>query len=478
MSDILLVILAVIFVLGIAINVHEFGHFMVAKFFGMRVEAYSFFGLGPRVWGFKFGRTDYRISAIPLGAYVKLYGDEATAPLEGGSSEGAPVFQPIGAELALGDVAKPPAADPDVVQDSELYELRPRWQKLLVMLGGPFMNIMLALAIPFFGALIFGVPATPDPIVAYVAPGGAAEVAGLKAGDKIVAFDGEEDPTWRKIETGAAISPEKPLPIIVERDGSKVVLTITPTKVERKGQPLGEVGMLPDAGVVEVYAGEIFADTPAMRSGMQAGDRLVAVNGQNVRNVQHFMTLVQENKDVPLAIAVERQGQRVELAATAEMHESGQARIGIRPSARGSQVREDATIAEAAAYAVQVNYEIIALTGRVFSQMFTGERAVRDAGLAGPIGIVGIISSVVTEEGFVGLLAILAVISLNLGIFNLLPIPLLDGGQIAVLGLDKVMSWFGRTLSMAVKERIQFVGLAVILVLMVFVMYLDISKFF
>ena len=478
MPDFLLVILAVIFVLGIAINVHEFGHFMVAKFYGMRVEAYSFFGLGPRIWGFKIGDTDYRISAIPLGAYVKLYGDEATAPLEGGSSDGAPVvFQPIGAELALG--TKPPAADPDVVPDSELYELRPRWQKLLVMLGGPFMNIMLALAIPFFGALIFGVPATPDPIVAYVAPGGAAENAGLKAGDKIVAFDSEENPTWRKIETGAAISPGKPLPITVERDGSKLVLTITPTKVDRKGQPLGEVGMLPDAGVVEVYAGEVFADTPAIRSGMQAGDRLVAVNGQNVRNVQHFMTLVQENKDTPLAITVDRQGQRVDLAAaTAEMHESGQARIGIRPSARGSQVREDANIAEAAAYAVKVNYEIIALTGRVFSQMFSGERAVRDAGLAGPIGIVGIISSVVTEEGFVGLLAILAVISLNLGIFNLLPIPLLDGGQIAVLGLDKVMSWFGRTLSMAMKERIQFVGLAVILVLMVFVMYLDISKFF
>ncbi len=477
MSDILLVILAVIFVLGIAINVHEFGHFIVAKFFGMRVEAYSFFGLGPRIWGFKVGRTDYRVSAIPLGAYVKLYGDEATAPLEGGSSEPAPTFQPIGAELATG--AKPPLSDPtEAVPESELYELRPRWQKLLVMLGGPFMNIMLALAIPFVGALIYGVPAIPEPIIAYVTPSGSAEQAGIKPGDKIVAFDGEQNPTWRTIETGAAISPEKPISVTVERNGTPVELTITPTKVDRKGQPLGEVGMLPDSGVVEVFAGEVLPDTPAMRSGMQAGDRLVAVNGQNVRNAQHFMTLVQENKDAPLTITVERQGERADITATAEMHESGQARIGIRPSVRGSRVREDANVFEAAAYAVKVNYEIIALTGRVISQMFTGERAVRDAGLAGPIGIVGIISSVVREEGFVGLISILAVISLNLGIFNLLPIPLLDGGQIAVLGLEKVMSWFGRTLSMAVKERIQFVGLAVILVLMVFVMYLDISKFF
>lgn len=117
MPDIVLVVLAVIFVLGIAINIHELGHFMVAKLFGMRVEAYSFFGLGPRIWGFKRGHTDYRISAIPLGAYVKLYGDEETAALEGGRS------------------------DDEKVPEAELYELRPRWQKFLVMLGGPFMNI-------------------------------------------------------------------------------------------------------------------------------------------------------------------------------------------------------------------------------------------------------------------------------------------------------------------------------------------------
>ena len=125
MYDILLVILSVIFVLGIAINIHEFGHFAVAKLLGMRVDAYSFFGLGPRIWGFKVGHTDYRISAIPLGAYVKLYGDEATGPLEGKD------------------------AQEEAVPDSELYELRPRWQKFLVMIGGPSMNLLLAFSIPF-----------------------------------------------------------------------------------------------------------------------------------------------------------------------------------------------------------------------------------------------------------------------------------------------------------------------------------------
>src|SRR5688500_2206107 len=143
MPEILIVILAVVFVLGIAINIHEFGHFIVAKLLGMRVDAYSFFGLGPRIWGFKMGHTDYRISAIPLGAYVKLYGDESNSGLEG----------------------KDDQADP--VPESELYELRPRWQNFLVMVGGPFMNILLALAIPFSLAMIKGVPATPAPIVGY-----------------------------------------------------------------------------------------------------------------------------------------------------------------------------------------------------------------------------------------------------------------------------------------------------------------------
>src|SRR5688572_31376430 len=207
MTDYLIVILAVVFVLGVAINIHEFGHFLVAKLFGMRVEAYSFFGLGPRIWGFKVGHTDYRISAIPLGAYVKLYGDEATAPLEGGDS------------------------DDEKVPESELYELRPRWQKFLVMLGGPFMNIVLALSIPFGMALAYGVPANPAPIVGLVKAGGAAEKAGIQVGDRIVSFDGIENPSWDRIRDDALLIPEKAVPVTVERAGQRIPLTITPTKV-------------------------------------------------------------------------------------------------------------------------------------------------------------------------------------------------------------------------------------------------------
>ena len=454
MSDILLVILAVIFVLGVAINIHEFGHFMVAKFFGMRVEAYSFFGLGPRVWGFKYGHTDYRVSAIPLGAYVKLYGDEATAALEGGQS------------------------DDEKVPDSELYELRPRWQKFLVMLGGPFMNIMLALAIPFGAAMIYGIPSMPAPIVGVVNTGGAAEAAGIKIGDRIASFNGMENPTWESIRDESMISPDKHVPLVVDRGGQKLPLTVKPVKQMVDGNNVGEIGLLPDVGVEPVEVGTIKPDSPAAATGLQPADRVIAFNGETVRNSQELSNQIKENKDAPAKITIERNGQRSDIQTAAKLDDDGIYRIGITFSAANITTRVPVGLGGASAFAVDSNLRILRLTGKVFGQLFAGERSVKDAGLAGPVGIVQIISKVVKELGFAGLFGILAVISLNLGVFNLLPIPLLDGGQIMVLGIEKVMSWFGRTLSMAIKEKIQLAGLAVILLLMVFTLFLDISRFF
>lgn len=452
MPDILLVILAVVFVLGIAINIHEFGHFIVAKLLGMRVEAYSFFGLGPRIWGFKVGHTDYRISAIPLGAYVKLYGDEATASLEGGESEG------------------------EKVPDSELYELRPRWQKFLVMVGGPFMNIILALGIPFFMVWFGGLPANPAPIVGIVKSGGAAEKAGIKVGDRIVNFDGVDNPSLDRIRKDAAVSPERDITMAVERNGQKVPLTIKPTKVEMNGNTLGELDFEPDMGTEPVVVERLVENMPAASSGLQKGDWITAVNGKPVRNRMEVKNLIGEAKDQPIKLSVTRNNERVEVTTNAKQSEGGEWQIGISFGNRIDIAREPASIGQAASYAIDSNLDIIRLTGKVFGQMFSGQRSVKDAGLAGPVGIVQIIAQVVREAGFIGLLQILAVISLNLGVFNLLPIPLLDGGQIMVLGIEKVLSWFGKTLSMAIKEKIQLAGLAVILLLMFVTLFLDISR--
>ena len=445
-------ILVPLFILGIAINIHEFGHFIVARLFGMRVEAYSFFGLGPRIWGFKRGHTDYRISAIPLGAYVKLYGDEATASLEGGESEG------------------------EVVPDSELYELRPRWQKFFVMIGGPFMNIMLSLAIPFFVGLINGVPGTPPPLVAEIKQGSSAEQAGLKVGDKIVSFNGVENPEWRRIQLDAAISPEKPIPMVVERQGQKIPLQIVPRKEMIAGnQEVGELDFRPDMGASPTVISAVEPGAPAAEAGVQPGDIILAVNDETLRSPQQFGAAIQAGKDAPIKLKIERNGQTMELTVQPKLLADGKIRLGVGYS-KAQMPLEKATVSSAAEHAFNSNYEVLRLTGTVLGQVFTGKRGVKDSGIAGPVGIFQQSAQAAQTAGWDGVLYILMAISLSLGVFNLLPIPLLDGGQIAVLGIEGILGLFGKTLSMAIKEKIQMAGLGLILLLMILVFFLDFSR--
>lgn len=452
-------ILAFIFVLGVAVNIHELGHFLVAKILGMRVEAYSFFGLGPRIWGFRYGHTDYRISAIPLGAYVKLYGDEANDALEGK------------------DVAVP-----EDVPASELYELRPRWQKFLVMVGGPFMNIVLALAIPFGMALANGVEEfPPSPTVARVFSDSAAEVAGLKAGDRIVSFDGIENPTWPEVNDIALTTPtkvQKPIPVTVERGGQKVSLSITPKIIkDNNGNQFGDLGIIPDYGVdVPVIITSLQVGSPGDKAGIKPGDRLVAVNGEQIRNSTHATTLIRSSTGT-LPVTVERQGQKIELSTTPdplynEKCEQIGRRLGVTPT--DDPPRVSAGIGGAMSHAVAENKRILVLTGRTLKQVFVGEREASST-LSGPIGIFTVTAQA-ASIGFSALLMMLALLSLNLGIFNLLPIPMLDGGQIFVLAVDGFLSLFNKRLGQTALIRIQQAGLVFILLLTVLVFANDIMK--
>src|SRR5829696_7422624 len=187
--------LGFIFILGSAVVLHEFGHFIVAKLFKIRVETFSV-GFGPRLFGKRWGQTDYRVSAIPLGGYVKLGGDESNAPLEGASAQDIP--------------------------PEEMYNLRPRWQRIMVALAGPIMNIITAMAIPFAAAFMYGVPATPAPVVYDLQKGGAADLAGLQPGDRIISFNGTENPTWDVINGDALLSPGRALPAVVNRNGQEI----------------------------------------------------------------------------------------------------------------------------------------------------------------------------------------------------------------------------------------------------------------
>jgi regulator of sigma E protease len=446
MSYYLISAAAFIFILGSAVVLHEFGHFIVAKLFGIRVETFSV-GFGPRLFGKKWGHTDYRVSAIPLGGYVKLGGDESNAPLEG---EGA--------------VDIPPR---------EMFNLRPRWQRIMVALAGPVMNILTALAIPFTAALMYGVPATPSPVVYYVTRGGAAEEAGLKPGDRIVSFNGTETPTWDAISGDALLSPGQPLPVVVERGGERLSLTIKPTTRTENGESAGFLDFIPDYGGLPVVIGDVAAGSPAADSGLQPNDRVVSIGGETVKSAAQVTEYIHNHDAQPIQITVERNGKMTQIITTEKRLPSGKLGISI-----GEQFPlHSASLLSAGRYAYQSNMQIIRLTGKALGQVFTGKRSVRNT-ISGPIGIYQAASKSVERLGWDGVFGMLGFLSLNLGIFNLLPIPVLDGGAIFLLLIEGLLALIGLSLSVTVRERIQQVGFVMVLLLMVFVITNDVLKQF
>src|SRR6266404_2237524 len=439
-------ILAFIFILGAAVTLHEFGHFLVAKLLKIRVETFSF-GFGPRLFGRKIGTTDYRISLVPLGGYVKLGGDESNAPIEGESAPDIPAH--------------------------ERFDLRPRWQRILVAVAGPVMNILTALSVPFAGAMIYGVQATPPPVVRHIQPGGAAETAGLQPGDLIVVFDGNENPKWRTIADDALLSPGQPIPLEVERNGQRLKLTIKPTPHTEEGETAGFLDFLPDYGNVPIVVREVVPNSPAVEAGLRVGDRIVAVNGETVKSAEQVTQIVREHKGQPITLRVERNGGQLDITATPRRLSDGKDRLGFQPDEETPYQRVG--IGGALVTAVDTNQEFIRVTGKAMGQLFAGKRSVRNT-ISGPIGIYRAASTSAIRLGWAGVFSMLGFLSLNLGVFNLLPIPVLDGGAIFLLLIEGLLATVGMKISMTVRERIQQVGFVVVILLMVFVITNDLLK--
>jgi regulator of sigma E protease len=436
---------AFIFILGSAVVLHEFGHFIVAKLLGIRVETFSV-GFGPRLFGRKFGHTDYRVSAIPLGGYVKLGGDESNAPLEGQGASDIPA--------------------------GEMFNLRPRYQRIMVALAGPVMNIITAMAIPFAAGMIYGVPATPTPVVSYITPGGAAEQAGLKLGDRIVSFNGSEDPTWDNIQGDALLSPGTPLPITVERDGKQLSLTIKPSVRVENGDTAGFLDFIPDYGGIPAVIHDVSSGSPAEEAGLKSGDRILTIGGQQVRSAAQVTEYIRNRAD-PIQLTVERAGAKTDVTTGTRRLPGGKIGVSI-----GDQVPlQKAGIGTSLRYAYQSNIQILSLTGKALGQVFTGKRSVRNT-LSGPIGIYQAAQKSVETLGWDGVFGMLGFLSLNLGIFNLLPIPVLDGGAIFLLLIEGLLAIIGLSISAVVRDRIQQVGFVMVLLLMVFVITNDLLKKF
>jgi regulator of sigma E protease len=318
--------------------------------------------------------------------------------------------------------------------------------------------------------MMYGVPATPAPVVYYIMDGGAAQQAGLQQGDRIISFNGTENPSWDLINGDALLSPGRALPVVVNRNGSEISLSITPSSRTENGETAGFLDFIPDYGGLPIVVGDVYKDSPAQETGLQSGDRLISVGNEQVKSAMQVTEYIRTHSgQVP--ITVERNGQTVQLTAPDRRMDG--VKLGFKV---GEQYPlHDATVGLAAKYAYDTNIQILRLTGKALGQVFTGQRSVRNT-LSGPIGIYQAAQKSVERLGWDGVISMLAFLSLNLGIFNLLPIPVLDGGAIFLLILEGLLALIGLSISAAVRDRIQQVGFVMVLLLMVFVISNDLIK--
>jgi len=437
MNSFLIAVVSMAVVLGIMILVHEFGHFAAAKLFGVRVDVFSI-GFGKRLVGFRKGETDYRISALPLGGYVKMAGEN---PLESHSG----------------------AADE--------FVSHPRWQRFVIAAAGPAMNILLAVA------LITGVnmvhyehPVYLDQpaVIGWVMENSAAEKAGIQSGDRIVRIDGKENPTWFDVGLTSAIQSSKPLDVAVQRGNQVLEKQIAPAANFTDPEQMRSIGWIPDEPIIVT---QIESTMPAAKAGMRVGDQIVAINGMPVRSLMSVIRFLQKNGDRAVEISALRSGQEMKFTATPVMTEdNGQKRYRLGFQSEPVSV-DKLPFAQALGHSLDENKKYSLLIVDLVRKMVRNETSIKQ--MEGPIGIARASGQAASQPGWTPLLRLMAGISLNLGIFNLLPIPILDGGMILMLIIEGIIR---RDINLRVKERIYQTAFVFLVLFAVVVIFNDIVK--
>jgi len=433
-----------VLVLGVMILVHEFGHFAAAKLLGVRVEVFSI-GFGKRLFGFKRGETDYRISAVPLGGYVKMTGVNAVE---------MPEDRPEGAQG----------------EDAGEFLRHPRWQRLIIAVAGPAANMVLAVVLltavfTLHHEIPYGFyqPA----VVGWCVPGFPADQAGLKAGDQIVEIAGTQNPTWQDAFNKVLVSPNQPMSLHVKRDGQVLPLTLTP-KADGK-QQAGDAGWLPWKPFI-VTALE--KDMPGEQAGLKIGDEILTVNGNAIHATGAMQAYLQTTKDAPVQLNLLRQGQKMTLTVTPKLvqldPQTKTYRIGF-----GSEPMQVEKLPVTQAFTRSVD-ECEKLSGLIFDLLGRmAERKVSVKQMSGPIEIVRVSGEMVHHRSANDLMEFMAMISLQLGLFNLLPIPILDGGLIAMLLVESVMR---RDINEAIKIRLYQAAFVCLVLFAGMVIFNDVVK--
>jgi regulator of sigma E protease len=445
-------LLGVALVLGVMILVHEWGHFIAARLFGVRVDVFSI-GFGPRLFGWKRGATDYRISALPLGGYVRMAGQDPTEiDSAGRSASEAGNQMPTGA--------------PDELMS------KPRWQRAVISFAGPAVNLLFPILLlsVYFVAIGVPYPVFEDKplVIAGVPANSTAATAGVRAGDTVVSLNGEQNPTWEQGEKVISkAEPNSKISAEVENGGEKrnVEMLVQPKDLEQPNQLLGFEPIRP---VLEDAA----PGMPAARAGLREGDVIRAVDGKPIHWWGEFTEKVRGSSGRPVALDIDRKGQELHLVVTpqAATNDRGETIYQV-----GVQVHEDTAyrrvaFAEATRYASLKTFETIEETIGVVGRLLSGRVSVRQ--LQSVVGISRAAGQAV-HKGAQAVISLMVLISVNLGILNLLPIPILDGGNILLLAIEGGLR---RDLSMAFKERFVQVGLVFLLVLFAIVMYNDVVR--
>jgi len=432
MSEFLTSLVAVVAVLGFMILIHEFGHYAVAKWLGVRVEQFAI-GFGKRLVGFRRGDTDYRINAIPLGGYVKMSGEN---PMD------------------------------DRTDDPGEFLNHSRWHRFLIAIAGPFMNITLAIVLLTVVYMVhYEYPAVLDEptVIGWILKDTPAAKAGLQVGDRITRIDGIDNPNWEQIETTEFLSPGQPLDVTVDRGGKPISKTIVP---EATGiDQIGMAGWSPKQPCVCIT--DLTPGMPADKAGLQVGDEILTLNGQPVPALAYMVESLKQTQDKPITLTVRRNTEIKTFTVQPVLNDKSY-RIGI-----GNYATKVTTLpfGQALRLSLVRNQRASLMILELVKKMLQGKMSMKS--IEGPIRIGQAAGEAASRKGWTPLLELTAAISLNLGIFNLLPIPILDGGVILFLFIEGLMR---RDISLRIKERVYQAAFVFLVLFAVMVIYNDLMK--